>query len=186
MNALSPNGMPNGMPAGLPQAAGGDALAGLRGLHLPDAIGWWPPAPGWWIVAAVLLASVAVAAIAWRRRRASVARRALRELDALARRPLDLHGLATAISELLRRVALVRFGSRVAGLHGATWQDFLSSHAGHRRGARSRAALAGDVGRVLALAPYAPPGVASFTSGGARIDRVELLAAARAWIRGNR
>ena len=32
------------------------ALEQLRDIHLPQAVHWWPPAPGWWIVAAVALA----------------------------------------------------------------------------------------------------------------------------------
>ena len=32
------------------------ALEQLRDIHLPQAVHWWPPAPGWWIVAAVVLA----------------------------------------------------------------------------------------------------------------------------------
>jgi len=32
----------------------------LRDIHLPEAISWWPPAPGWWILA---LASCAL--LAW-------------------------------------------------------------------------------------------------------------------------
>ena len=29
----------------------------LRDLHLPDAIGWWPPAPGWWVLFVLALAA---------------------------------------------------------------------------------------------------------------------------------
>ena len=36
----------------------------LRDLHLPDAIGWWPPAPGWWVVIALLAAGLGY--LAWR------------------------------------------------------------------------------------------------------------------------
>lgn len=32
------------------------ALEQLRDIHLPQAVHWWPPAPGWWIVAALVLA----------------------------------------------------------------------------------------------------------------------------------
>lgn len=32
------------------------ALEQLRDIHLPQAVHWWPPAPGWWLVAAMVLA----------------------------------------------------------------------------------------------------------------------------------
>ena len=32
------------------------ALEQLRDIHLPQAVHWWPPAPGWWLVAALVLA----------------------------------------------------------------------------------------------------------------------------------
>ena len=41
---------------------GADPLAQLRGLHLPAAIGPWPPAPGWWMPAAVVVMLLATAA----------------------------------------------------------------------------------------------------------------------------
>jgi len=31
-----------------------DPLANLRDIHLPEAISWWPLAPGWWILIALL------------------------------------------------------------------------------------------------------------------------------------
>ena len=32
------------------------ALAQLKDIHLPQAVHWWPPAPGWWLVALLVLA----------------------------------------------------------------------------------------------------------------------------------
>ena len=28
----------------------------LRDLHLPEAVGWWPLAPGWWVLIALAVA----------------------------------------------------------------------------------------------------------------------------------
>lgn len=166
-------------------ATGSDPLAELRGIHLPDPVGFWPPAPGWWALGALVLA-LAVGAWLWtRRRRRNVARHALRELDALAIAPGmgDLQSLATAVSALLRRVALLRYGrTRVASLHGRAWQDFLSETAPR---ARRRARFVPDAGLLLSLAPYAPTGAASLTPVGGALDRPGLIAAARAWIQEN-
>ena len=35
-----------------------DPLANLRDIHLPEAISWWPLAPGWWFL--MILASMAL------------------------------------------------------------------------------------------------------------------------------
>lgn len=165
-------------------AAQADPLAALRGIHLPEAVGLWPLAPGWWIALAVLVGAIVLAVIAVRARRASLAHHALRELDALDPRADDVQTLAVSISELLRRVALRRFGrTRVASLHGPEWQTFLSETSPH--GKRRRATFDEDMGRLLALAPYAPPGSSSFDPGGGAVSGPGVVAAARDWIRWN-
>lgn len=164
--------------------AAADPLAELRGLHLPEPVGIWPPAPGWWMLAGLLIAAVCLTSW-WRvRRRRSVAAHALRELDGLAKTPAtDLQALATTLSALLRRVALLRFGrDRVASLHGRAWQEFLTAHAPRSR--RRRARFTPEAGLVLASAPYAPAG--ALAHGDATdVDRRALIAAARAWIEEN-
>ena len=172
-----------------PPLASPDPLAQLRGLHLPEPVGFWPPAPGWWMVAGLLVIGALGLWLWSRRRRRSVARHALRELEMLSVTPGtgDVQTLATAISALLRRIALLRFGrARVAPLHGRAWQDFLTETAPRsRRGTR----FAPDAGLLLSLAPYAPAGAACLTidgaADGAIIDARGLISAARAWIKEN-
>ena len=42
----------------------------LRDLHLPEAIGWWPPAPGWWFLALLALTGLVLLLVKYARRRA--------------------------------------------------------------------------------------------------------------------
>jgi hypothetical protein len=180
----APNPAPPAVAGAMPTTA--DPLAELRGIHLPQPVGFWPPAPGWWGLAAVLLASAVATTIASRRRRRSVVRYALRELEGLARTSpdADLQTLATRLSALVRRVALIRFGRRrVASLHGRAWQDFLAQTAPTKR--RRRARFVENAGPVLSLAPYAPAGAPCVTRDGVAIDRTVLIAATRAWIEEN-
>ena len=168
----------------MPNAAAADPLAALRGIHLPGAIGAWPPAPGWWMVLAVAVGLVILAVVLVRARRASLAHHALCELDALGESEADLQSLSMAVSSLLRRVALQRFGrSRVAALHGKTWQEFLTETSPVSK--RRRVSFDEDMGRLLALAPYAPPGSPTFEMDGQDVGRGGVLAAARDWIRWN-
>jgi len=144
----------NTLPAG-EITPGDDPLAGLRGYHLPDPVGWWPPAPGWWLLAALLLA-VAVALAWWwlrRRRRTAAARQAQRELAWLRRTAGQAHDAAAytrSLSKLLRRYVLTVFPRReVAALTGEAWLAFLDRHGGGGR-------FASGPGRQLVEAPYRP------------------------------
>ena len=101
----------------------------LRGLHLPDAIGWWPLAPGWWLLIALLMLGFGLLLRnALRRRSRGAARRhALRQL-AQYTRAFANHGnavkLVVEISELLRR-AMLAYSPR-ADFAGLTCEDWLA------------------------------------------------------------
>jgi hypothetical protein len=128
----------------------------LRDLHLPEAVGWWPPAPGWWLLFAVLLAVTAYGLVrAWRAYRRNAARRvALAELARLQQAwqaDRDVIALGARLSPLLRRVMLA-YAPRpeIAGLTGDAWLEWLD------RGLDDRPFSAGP-GRLLAELPYRRP-----------------------------
>jgi len=162
-----------------------DPLAELRGLHLPDPVSFWPPAPGWWMVAGFALAVVVTTAIVVAGRRRSLARHALREVARVEASTAGVQDTAAALAELMRRVAIQRFGAeRVAALHGADWERFLVG-SGPPRGARRRPALDAASGRLLALAPYAPPRTVELRCEAIAVERAHLVRAAKRWIREN-
>jgi hypothetical protein len=125
----------------------------LRDLHLPEAVGWWPPAPGWWVLLGlVLLGVLLLLHKAWVRWRADAARRiALRELARLEDSWRDAPNpvlLATGLSELLRRTMLAYAPRKdVAGLTGQAWLQWLD------RGLEDRVFTEGP-GRALRELPY--------------------------------
>lgn len=103
----------------------------LRGLHLPEAVGWWPPAPGWWVLVALLLGVSGWLIRRGMRHRAHAAarRKALRKLEE-SRSAYAYHGnpvmLGTEVSELLRRTMLAYAPrAEIAGLTGDAWLAWL-------------------------------------------------------------
>ena len=131
-----------------------ELLAGLRDIHLPDAVSWWPPAPLWWLPA-VLLAFAAGYAV-WRRRARAAppelpCRAALRELGSLRRQFFaggDAHALLAGLSALLRRTAMSLAPRReVAALTGDTWLAWLD-------GQVERELFTRGAPRAIADAPY--------------------------------
>jgi len=106
----------------------------LRDIHLPENIGWWPPAPGWWllpVLAALALATAWYARRLHQRRRYSVVNMAKRELAGIRSRydiDRDAVHCVRAVSALLRRVSISLFPRAAsAGLTGADWLAFLRS-----------------------------------------------------------
>jgi hypothetical protein len=107
-----------------------DPLQGLRDIHLPAPVSFWPPAPGWWLLALLIVIVLFAAFWLWRRRQRRAYRRmALRQLQQL-RQALQSGKAETPViaelSILLRRTAITRYGrQQVAGLQGKEWLAFL-------------------------------------------------------------
>jgi len=128
----------------------------LRAVHGLDPVSWWPLAPGWWIGAALIVLAVACLSLlvrylinyppgSWRKE----AREALRVLRQ-ASRQLPPKETAGRLSELLRRIAMARFGRKgLASLTGQEWLEWL-----HHSDPNGFDWL--NRGRILLVLPYAP------------------------------
>lgn len=83
-----------------------DPLAQLRDIHLPEAVSWWPLAPGWWVLGALLIAGLAYTGhFFWQRHHAFTYRRqALQQIKQLPTN--SQHQRMTALFAILKRVAV--------------------------------------------------------------------------------
>jgi hypothetical protein len=153
----------------------------LRDIHGLDAIAWWPLAPGWWYLlglAGLLLLSIGTRYwliyntdwLGWR----GDARRQLRDLKkALATE--DPQAVAGRLSELLRRIAMVRSGrQQAASLTGDAWLHWLGEHDNTGFDWKLH-------GQVLLTAPYMPPAMSV-----ERKELATLIRAATRWIDASR
>lgn len=103
----------------------------LRDLHLPEAVSWWPLAPGWWVLIGVAVVGLVYLLRMYLRSRARGAarRHAMRQLDALTaefEQHHDAVAFSSGMSELLRRTMLAYAPRKeVAGLTGDAWLAWL-------------------------------------------------------------
>jgi hypothetical protein len=128
----------------------------LRDLHLPEAIGLWPLAPGWWFLIALAVAGMAYLLykqfLIWRWNAAR--RLALRELSRVRNEfesGADALTLGKQLSELVRR-SMLAYAPRgeVAGLTGDNWLAWLD------RGLDGKPFTEGP-GQTLETLPYQRP-----------------------------
>ncbi len=147
----------------------------LRDIHGLDSIPWWPLAPGWWYLAALVVLALLflgfrhwliynTGLLGWR----GDARRQLRELkQSLASEDPQL--IAGRLSELLRRIAMVRGGRReAASLTGDSWLIWLAQHDASGFDWERH-------GKILLTAPYMPPALS--------VEREQLAVLIRATYR---
>jgi len=129
-----------------------ELLAQLRDVRMPDSPGWWPPAIGWWVVAALLLLLTISALWGLRHWRANAWRRvALREHRSLADNPGDISHALRGLSVLMRKVAMkVEPRHEVASATDEQWLNTLD------RIGQTREYSEG-VGNLLVVWPYRNP-----------------------------
>ncbi len=175
-----------------------DPLAGLRPLHTPDPVAWWPLAPGWWLLIIAVLIVIGWGVLQYRKG-------ARRRMALALLRGLEQDGApAGAVNVLLKRYALAAYPRKdVASLTGAAWVAFLREQA-------PKAPIPDGPATELTQAAYAAPdngpgndgadndrphndrldnegpgaGVAGVSGGPAASP--DLFDAARRWLRHNR
>ncbi len=146
----------------------------LRDIHLPEAVSWWPPAPGWWLLLILTLLMISGTLIYRRiRKRGLLKRTVLAELDTIRRQYEQDHDqteLVQALSALMRR-ASISFYQRndSASLTGEQWLQHLD-HTSERKDFEH------GHGRILAKAPYLPANTRL------DIDPDELLTLCEDWL----
>lgn len=150
-----------------------DPLAGLRDIHLPDAIDQLALTPGW--LALAILAAIAAAYLTnrlltrWQMNR--YRKEGLKQLEALFHNYAldeDKQNYLTQFSSLLKRIALTRFPREsVAAKVEEDWVAFLD-----RTGATNEFSM--GAGQVLIAGNYEPS---------VRFDVAELHAIGKRWIK---
>jgi hypothetical protein len=122
----------------------------LKDIHLPEAIGWWPPAIGWWLLA--VLVPLLIVFLYWiykRLTRRTAIKTARNNLAAIRQNPaLDNSKKLHELSMLIRRVAIsVNPRTEAASLTGRQWLAFLDKSI-------KGAPFSEGCGQLLADAPY--------------------------------
>lgn len=150
-----------------------DPLANLADIHLPPPVAAFPWAWGWWLLLA-LSAALLLTLLWWglrRRRRNAFRRAALAELHTLRSCPQDRE-LATAVNQLLRRVARHSLGSQGLGATGSAWRSCIN------QAATPASSIDEELLAMLEEAAYRPDT--------RPLDRERLFAQVSRWIRRHR
>ena len=103
-------------------------LSGLRDVHLPSLPSLWPLPVDFWIAITGMISFVVLIRLAWiRYHRLTAKKYANEEVERLMKKfPQDDYRLATELSLLMRRIALMKYPrEKVCALSGKTWREFL-------------------------------------------------------------
>lgn len=128
----------------------------LRDIHLPEAVSWWPLAPGWWLLVGMIIAMGVIGFFVYRyyqhRRLHRAARLELEKIRLAYVETGDGQRLLRSVSIWLRRVCLSVYPRLdVAGLTGKAWLQFLDEALIHKKRAER---FTTETGGLLTHAPY--------------------------------
>ena len=116
----------------------------LRDLHLPEPIGWWPPAMGWWLVLGLLIAlGIGAFLLIQRHRRATPLKRAFEALKELeSRTDIKAEERLQSISAIIKRFAMsIAPREEVAGLSGDAFFEWIKARINDQSFSSSRLEL---------------------------------------------
>lgn len=141
----------------------------LRDMQVPEAIGWWPLAPGWWLLLVLCVALLGVLFLYLRRKLQDPRRAALQELKKIEQQfasHQDKQQLLMDCNTLLKRLALTLYPrSDVASLSGQQWLTFLKE---------SNSRVDAKKLEVLVYGPYQPA---------VDLSSDDLVQSCRGWIK---
>ena len=102
----------------------------LKDIHLPETLGWWPPAIGWWVLAILIPLFFVLIIWIYRRITRKTAIKTAKKLLIAIKRNDDLNDRQKLIelSVLIRRVVVSNsFRNETASLTGQRWLEYLDS-----------------------------------------------------------
>ncbi len=144
----------------------------LKDIHLPEAVGWWPPAIGWWLLA--VLIPLFMVSLYWfykRLTRKTAIKTARKNLELIKEdTDPDNSRKLRELSMLIRRVAIsINPRSEVASLTGRQWLAFLDKSV-------TGAPFSEGCGQLLADAPYR-------NSPSTELDMSQLISLCEDWLK---
>ena len=119
----------------------------LRDIHLPEAVSWWPPAPGWWILSFIIIALVTSLII---RRHRNTKRNAFRvtalfetqEALMLWNKNKNTADYLQTVNAVLKRIVLQNnSASNIANQSGVNWVERLNQISTHPLSEKTMQAL---------------------------------------------
>jgi len=122
----------------------------LKDIHLPEAIGWWPPAIGLWLVVVFVLLLIGFGYWLYKRLTQKTAIKTATSLLTELKLNTSQDGLQKLqqLSTLMRRVAISIVPRQdVASLTGQKWMAFLDQKLDGKP-------FQAGIGQLLAQAPY--------------------------------